>query len=998
MWNLSQETGMMVVKFFRLLGRIAAKYWYAVILLWVAVTVFLLFYAPSLSDLASSDQGDFLPKDSPSVKARQVVDRYFPSEGGYKSTVIVTVEKKEKLTEDDFRQVQKFAAKIKECRYRDNIVKVINAVDNPEAKEYLNSQDGKSTLIVVGLKSNAHSPATFNTVAEIEKLKKEMPSTLELHVTGDTVIMRDYNNVSMESVHRTTIVTVVLVVIILLVVYRAPVAAAIPLVSIAISFLISRSVVALLAQAGLKISSITEIFLVVMLFGAGTDYCLFLLSRYREELGKGYSIPEAIEEAVATVGEALASSAATVIVGTGFMGFARFGVFNTTGPSVAIGVFISLLASLTLTPAFIRICGPIVFWPRKQLAGTATGNIWEAISRRVETRPGLFFLVTTAFLGVVALASLNVDKSYDLFRELPAKSEAVQGYQVFKRHYQQGRMLPLTVVVEAKDKLNTPDGMNLIYHLTREIESSPRVDGVESAAQPGGRKKEMEKFLIQGQVGIMAEEMQKGAAGARELARGLSEMEKAFASMETGLRQARNTLAEGQVGKQKMRDGAYQVYSGLRQSEEGAKALSAGLGQMATSTGTAINGLNTIAGTLQEGEKLSNVLLQIHPELANDPYYQSLMQIISGSAAGVKQSSAGLTQLQSSLQTAGNEAAKLAGGLGALAEGQQKIAAGLDQELKATASYWGDLEKMIAGSSRLKEGLRGATSGASRLAEGYDKAGGFLKEISQQAGNKDGYFYIPQEAYERYPELKKAVASYFDREGKRTKLVVILKDEPYSAEAMAAVDEVKSRAESFLRERGYKDAKVYVTGTSAFINDMSHIIDEDFILLVALVTGGVYVILVLLLRSLFTPIYLVLTILLSYAGTLGITVLLFNYLLGYPGLDWKVQFFMFVLLVALGEDYNILIMSRIKEETAAYGVREGVRRAVAMTGSIITSAGIIMAGTFAALMTSPLISMVELGFAVALGVLIDTFVVRPLLVPAIVLLLDRIKTALVKNA
>lgn len=228
--------------------------------------------------------------------------------------------------------------------------------------------------------------------------------------------------------------------------------------------------------------------------------------------------------------------------------------------------------------------------------------------------------------------------------------------------------------------------------------------------------------------------------------------------------------------------------------------------------------------------------------------------------------------------------------------------------------------------------------------------------------------------------------------------MVILKDEPYSAEAMAAVDEVKSRAESFLKERGYKDAKVYVTGTSAFINDMSHIIDEDFILLVALVTGGVYIILVLLLRSLFTPIYLVLTILLSYAGTLGITVLLFNYLLGYPGLDWKVQFFMFVLLVALGEDYNILIMSRIKEETAAYGVREGVRRAVAMTGSIITSAGIIMAGTFAALMTSPLISMVELGFAVALGVLIDTFVVRPLLVPAIVLLLDRMKTALVKNA
>jgi RND superfamily putative drug exporter len=152
---------------------------------------------------------------------------------------------------------------------------------------------------------------------------------------------------------------------------------------------------------------------------------------------------------------------------------------------------------------------------------------------------------------------------------------------------------------------------------------------------------------------------------------------------------------------------------------------------------------------------------------------------------------------------------------------------------------------------------------------------------------------------------------------------------------------------------------------------------------------GILVVLILLLRALVAPIYLILTILLSYGATLGIVRLVFTDLLGGAGVTWWVPIFMFVMLVALGMDYNIFLMGRVKEEVGRLPNREGTARAVSRTGGIITSAGIIMAGTFAAMMASSILGLVQIGFAVAVGVLLDTFVVRTAMVPALVTLLGR---------
>jgi RND superfamily putative drug exporter len=164
-----------------------------------------------------------------------------------------------------------------------------------------------------------------------------------------------------------------------------------------------------------------------------------------------------------------------------------------------------------------------------------------------------------------------------------------------------------------------------------------------------------------------------------------------------------------------------------------------------------------------------------------------------------------------------------------------------------------------------------------------------------------------------------------------------------------------------------------------------------------LVTLGVYAILVLLLRRPGVCLYLIATVILGYLASLGLTDLVFRSFYRGPGpwggLDWTVGFFLFVILVAVGEDYNILLMARMIEEEQNHGTIEGTRRAVAHTGGIISSCGLIMAGTFGSMLTGSLTSLRELGFALGLGILLDTFLVRPILVPAFVVLLERIKTS-----
>jgi putative drug exporter of the RND superfamily len=247
-----------------------------------------------------------------------------------------------------------------------NVSVTLSPFSRPAFRDVLTARNGRALLLIAGFTTSPFEPATNEAVARIrDHIQSSQRRGLSVQVTGAAGIGADQGTALDRAVHRTTIITLVLVIVILLWVFRSPVAPLVPLATIGLAYLVARSLVALLAGAGLEVSSIVETFMVVFVFGAGTDYCLFILSRFREELGHRTEPRATLVVTMAVVGAVIASSAATVIAAFGTQGIADFGLFRTTGPALAIATLVTLLAGQTLTPAFLSLLGHRTFWPHR---------------------------------------------------------------------------------------------------------------------------------------------------------------------------------------------------------------------------------------------------------------------------------------------------------------------------------------------------------------------------------------------------------------------------------------------------------------------------------------------------------------------------------------------------------------------------------------------------------------------------------------------------------
>ena len=237
--------------------------------------------------------------------------------------------------------------------------------------------------------------------------------------------------------------------------------------------------------------------------------------------------------------------------------------------------------------------------------------------------------------------------------------------------------------------------------------------------------------------------------------------------------------------------------------------------------------------------------------------------------------------------------------------------------------------------------------------------------------------------------LERYVTALGERARIGTRLDLILTQSPFSHWSVEDLNRIEQAIRGCLPARLRENSQLYLEGTTASVRDLANVMRQDRVRIELLVLASVFVILVLLLRRLVTPLYLLASVLFSYYATLGMTFLVF-WLLdphGFSGIDWKVAIFLFTILIAVGEDYNIFLLTRVHEEERRHGPLGGVTAALTRTGPIISSCGIIMAGTFATLLAGSLTEMKQLGFALSFGVLLDTFVVRPILVPAFLILL-----------
>ena len=340
---------------------------------------------------------------------------------------------------------------------------------------------GQASLIILELRDEFMAVANMELMSRVQEIlqksrhEEDFPEGLELGVTGSAALGSDMLSSGLESIRNTERTAVLLVIAILLVVYRAPGLVIVPLVVIFVSLAVSLGLVTTLADLSSRLGcldfmvfKLTRIFIVVVLFGAGTDFCLFLIARYKEELGGGLSSAAAIGRALGSVGHVIAASAMTTILGLGMMAFAEFGKSRNGGPTVALCLAVTLVASVTLAPALLRLAGPLVFWPfgphraRKLEAqevppasdppagSSSVHRFWEWLSGRIVAYPGLILGGSLLLLSPLAYHGFGVEVTYDLPSELQPARPSIEGMKLLQRYFPPGETGPITVLAYRK--------------------------------------------------------------------------------------------------------------------------------------------------------------------------------------------------------------------------------------------------------------------------------------------------------------------------------------------------------------------------------------------------------------------------------------------------------------------------------------------------------------------------------------------------------------------
>ena len=298
------------------LGRIVLRLRFVLVAAWIVAAAVFGVLGPSLAQVGSADETSFLPKSAESLAARKVISTAFPNDSA-PATALIVFSRSGGLTDADRSAIEGLHGWLEGTGRPEGVLRYVTVGSVPSLASMLSSSDGVVELARVDLDSPSFLPRTNAAIDAIRAhlgVQGVLPAGIEAQVSGQAGIGRDYLSAIREGTDRTTLVTILLVVVVLLLIYRAPLAALVPLATIGCAFLVSRGLLGFLAQGGWKLSSVLDSFIVVLVFGVGTDYSIFLVSRFREELGRNNN-DDAVRMTGSRIGAVIAASAATVIVG-----------------------------------------------------------------------------------------------------------------------------------------------------------------------------------------------------------------------------------------------------------------------------------------------------------------------------------------------------------------------------------------------------------------------------------------------------------------------------------------------------------------------------------------------------------------------------------------------------------------------------------------------------------------------------------------------------------
>ncbi|MGB3484068.1 MAG: MMPL family transporter [Mycobacterium sp.] len=901
-----------------------------IILAWVVIVALLNTVVPQLEDVGKLRAVSMSPNDAPALIATKHVGQKF-EEYDTSSSVMIVLEGDDPLGPDAHTYYDEIVRKLEADPI--HVQHVQDFWGDTLTAAGAQSIDGKAAYVQVFISGDQGETLANESVRAIRDLVESTPEPagVKAYVTGPAALTTDQNIVGDASMKTIESVTIMIIVVMLLIIYRSIVTMLITMSMVFVGLLSARGIVAFLGYYEVfGLTTFATSMVVTLAIAAATDYAIFLIGRYQEARRSGMDRESAYYDMFHGTAHVVLASGMTIAGATACLHFTRLPYFQSMGFPLAVGMTIVVAAALTLGPAVISIVTR--FGKVLEPKGTGRARGWRRLGSATVRWPGAILVMASVLCMVGLLALPGYHTTYNDRIYLPSDVPANVGYAASDRHFSDAKMNPDLLMVESDHDMRNPADFLVIDKIAKALTRVHGIASVTTITRPDGKpiKHASLAYTISqsGNGQIMNNDFQQLV-------------------LDNTLKQA-NDLQNSIDSMEEMHRITLQLAAVTR--------------RMADKMADTSDNLNDVRDHLADFDDQFRPLRNYfywEPHCFNIPMCWSIRSVFD-SLDGISTMSDDFTELVPDLEQ--------------MAQLTPQMAAVLPAQIQTLKNQKQMILNQYQAQKMQQDQNIAMQEDSTAMGEAFDTA------------RNDDTFYLPPEAFET-ADFQRGMKLMMSPDGKAVRFTVFHQGDPLSETGTERIEPMRIAAADAIKGTPLEGSTIYVGGSAAMYKDMQQGADYDLLIAAVASLILIFLIMVILTRAVAAAAVIVGTVVLSLGTSFGLSVLLWQHIVGIP-LGWMVLPMSVIVLLAVGADYNLLLVSRMKEELPA-GINTGIIRSMAGTGSVVTAAGFVFAFTMIGMVVSDMIVIGQVGTTIGLGLLFDTLVVRSLMTPSIAALMGK---------
>ena len=900
-----------------------------IIIGWIALIAILNVTVPQLEVVGQMRAVSMSPKEAPSVIAMMRTGKLF-EESDSDSSAMIVLEGDQPLGDDAHAFYDDMIAKLRADTT--HVQHIQDFWGDPLTRAGAQSADGKATYVQVYLAGNMGEALGNDSVAAVQKIVRGLspPPGVKVFVTGGPALQADQQAAGDKSIKLIEYATIGVILFMLLFFYRSVVTVLLVLTMLILGLSVTRGVVAFLGYHDLiGLSTFATQLLVTLAIAATTDYAIFLIGRYQEARTIGQDRESAFYTMFGGTAHVVLASGMTIAGATFCLSFTRLPYFQTLGVPLAVGMVVAVMVALTLGPAIITVASRFGLLEPKRAMRI---RFWRRLGAAVVRWPG-WILTLTIMVALVGLVTLpGYQPNYNDRKYLPASLPANEGFAAAERHFPVARMNPELLLVETDHDVRNSADFLVIDQITKAVTRLNGIGRVQSITRPDGKPLKYSTLPAQISMGSTMQKLNRSYMEDR-----MKDMLVQGEDMQTTI----NTMTQMITLMEKMSATTHDM---VGKTEDMAAEIAE---------------LRNHIADFDDMLRPIRSYLYWEPHCYDIPVCWSMRSIFDG-----------------------------LDGIDATTDHIQELIPDLRQLDALMPQMVTLMEPTVATMKRMRImmlTMQASQAGMQDQMAAMDESSAAMGKAFNDAHNDDT-FYLPPEIFDN-AEFKRGMKSFISPNGHGIRFFISHEEDPLSADGINRIDAIKNAVFEAIKGTPLEGSKVYLGGTASAFKDMEQGNKYDLLIAGVAALSLIFIIMLLITRSVVAAAVIVSTVVISLGASFGLSVLLWQYLLGME-LQFMVMAMAVIILLAVGADYNLLLVARMKEEIPA-GINTGIIRAMGGSGSVVTAAGLVFAFTMMAMSVSAMVVVAQVGTTIGLGLLFDTLVVRAFMTPAIAALLGR---------